>query len=208
MILLVNNQKSLYYSENYKALIDGFGKQLQDAIKTGNIVDPSNLPKAQVRHSVYKDNNIIYISAPLGGVRYAFEIKEPISWKICNDEIQEISGYKCIKAITKINNRMYIAWFTYDIPISDGPYKFNGLPGLILKLNEEHHYFNFELLSLKKVMLPIEFNKEKQIIVSREQYLSKRKEYLKDPSQGKINTPQYRQYIEENRKKNNNFLEN
>jgi GLPGLI family protein len=208
MVLLTNGQKSIYYGENHKIFMDDFRKQLQDAVKTGKVIDPSsNVSKARSSHSVYKDNNLIYISAPLGGTRYIFEIDEPI-WKIYNKETKDISGYKCVKAITKINNRTYTAWFTYDIPISDGPYKFKGLPGLVLKLNEENNYISFDLLSLKKATLSIEFKKEKGVIVTKEQYLAKRKEYLDDPSQGRINTPEYRKIVEEGKKRHNNFLEN
>lgn len=42
MVLLTNGKKSIYYSENYKAAVDGFGKKLEEAMKTGNIVDPGS----------------------------------------------------------------------------------------------------------------------------------------------------------------------
>ncbi|MCJ7932734.1 MAG: GLPGLI family protein [Chryseobacterium sp.] len=111
---------------------------------------------------------------------------------------EDIQGYKCKKATGKAGKRMYIAWFTYEIPINDGPYKFKGLPGLVLKVYDENKFFNFELLSITKIHVPIEY--KKGLLITKNQYLAKRKEYMDDPSQGKINTPEYRKRIEGNKK--------
>lgn len=55
-------------------------------------------------------------------------------WKIEKDRIK-ILEHSCRKATTVFRGRKYEAYFTDDIPISDGPEKFNGLPGrLILKV--------------------------------------------------------------------------
>ena len=43
-------------------------------------------------------------------------------------------GYKCQEAVGKFRGRNYKAYFLKDIPISNGPFKFDGLPGLILKV--------------------------------------------------------------------------
>lgn len=56
------------------------------------------------------------------------------NWEI-TDEEKEINGYLCKKAITRIQGYHFEAWFTEDIPISTGPEKFDGLPGLILYVN-------------------------------------------------------------------------
>ncbi len=206
MILLANAGKSIYYSENYKIFSDGFKKQLNAAVNTGSIVEPAKLPQAKVKHSVFRDNDDVYISNHLGKTFYTFIESEKINWKINNTETKVILGYKCSKATAHIGNRNYIAWFTYDIPINDGPYKFKGLPGLILKINDEHQYINFELISITKINVPIEY--KKGLIITKEQYLTKRKEYINDPSEGKLNTPEYRKRIEDNKKRYNNFLEN
>ncbi|WP_276835560.1 GLPGLI family protein [Chryseobacterium cucumeris] len=204
MILLANSNKSVYYSENYKAFSDGFKKQLETAIKTGSIVEPGKLLQSKVRHCVYKDNDSIYISNHLGNDFYTFRT-ENIHWKIDNLITKVIQGYKCTKAVAKVGKRIYIAWFTHEILVNDGPYKFKGLPGLILEVSDEKKYFNFEFLSITKTNLSIEY--KKGLLITQAQYIEKRKEYINDPSQGKINTPEYRKRIEENKKKFNNFLE-
>jgi GLPGLI family protein len=57
-------------------------------------------------------------------------------WTI-TDLRKEIMGYNCIEAKTSFHGRKYTAFFTESIPIFDGPWKFSGLPGLILELKEE-----------------------------------------------------------------------
>ncbi len=205
MVLLTNGKKSIYYSENYKEAVDGFGKKLEDAMKTGNVLDPSSLPRSKVKHNVYKDELNTYISNYLGKNYYTYESPDKLNWKIDNRSISTIGGYKCYNATVEAGGKKFVAWFTYDIPISDGPYKFRGLPGLILKVNEINNYINFELISVNKKTLPIE--QKKGITVTKDQYLLKRKEYINDPYQGKVNNPEYRKMVEENKRKYNNSLE-
>lgn len=53
--------------------------------------------------------------------------------------------YTCTKAITTFRGREYVAWFTDDIPIQNGPWKFCGLPGLIVKVNDTQNNYTYEL---------------------------------------------------------------
>jgi GLPGLI family protein len=64
------------------------------------------------------------------------EIKPDIKWNIV-EEVKMIKNFTCLKATTEFRGRKYTAWFTPDIPISDGPWKFKGLPGLILSITDE-----------------------------------------------------------------------
>lgn len=57
-------------------------------------------------------------------------------WKIGN-QIKEVAGYVCMKAETEdpVRKHKITAWFAQDIPVSAGPERVNGLPGLILELD-------------------------------------------------------------------------
>ncbi|GAB3951475.1 GLPGLI family protein [Spirosoma harenae] len=57
-------------------------------------------------------------------------------WKIGN-QIKEVAGYVCMKAETEdpVKKQKITAWFAQDIPVSAGPERLNGLPGLILELD-------------------------------------------------------------------------
>lgn len=71
------------------------------------------------------------------------------SWKI-QKEKSVLFNYNVQRAETDFGGRQWIAWFTNDVPISDGPYKFYGLPGLILKISDAEENFIFEIKGLTK----------------------------------------------------------
>lgn len=55
------------------------------------------------------------------------------AWSIHPQERKRLGSYECRKATGEFGGRMYEVWFTLDIPVSTGPYKLGGLPGLILE---------------------------------------------------------------------------
>jgi GLPGLI family protein len=71
-------------------------------------------------------------------------------WKISN-ETQKILSYNCQKATTTFRGRDYVAWFTLDIPVNNGPWKFGGLPGLILKIFDTRNHFVYECDGLEQL---------------------------------------------------------
>lgn len=82
-----------------------------------------------------------------------FSAKEPIEkidWKILKDTIT-IFQYKCIKAITNFKGREWIVWFAPEIHLNIGPWKFHGLPGLILKANDSENHYSFDCVDMLKI---------------------------------------------------------
>jgi len=59
-----------------------------------------------------------------------------LAWDITG-ETKKIAGFECIKASADFRGRNWIAWFTPDIPLSYGPWKLHGLPGLIIQAYDE-----------------------------------------------------------------------
>jgi GLPGLI family protein len=57
-------------------------------------------------------------------------------WKI-GDQIKDVAGHVCMKATTfdAVRDQQIVAWFAQDIPVSAGPERYAGLPGLILELD-------------------------------------------------------------------------
>lgn len=77
---------------------------------------------------------------------------EPIpkqDWQIKNETIT-IVGYQCQKATCNFRGRNYTAWFAVDIPLSYGPWKFCGLPGLILKVYDDKKGYVFECVGIEQ----------------------------------------------------------
>lgn len=98
------------------------------------------------------------IKYPLGNIKQItsigtqlFQIKDDrkINWEI-QPEFATILNYKVQKATTVFGGRKWIAWFAPEIPIQDGPYKFRGLPGLILKVEDSQQYHIFMMSSFEK----------------------------------------------------------
>lgn len=70
-------------------------------------------------------------------------------WEIHKDTLM-ILGYCCQKATCAFRGREYTAWFSMDIPISNGPWKFGGLPGLILKVSDRECLFVYECIRIEQ----------------------------------------------------------
>ena len=83
--------------------------------------------------------------------REAFIAEEPlpvIRWNILTDT-RNIGGFNCKKAITYFRGRRYEAWFATGIPVSDGPWKLRGLPGLILEAWDEDREIQYLFDSIR-----------------------------------------------------------
>lgn len=118
---------------------------------------------------------------------------------------KDILGYTCQAASCRYRGRNYIAWFTTEIPLSYGPWKFGGLPGLILQISDEQGHYTFEAIGFEKVAdeIPIVFNAIGYKKMPRKDYMKIEKDFLRDPvawiSQNMgirlegANTPQERQ---------------
>ncbi len=76
------------------------------------------------------------------------------------DSTREVLGYTCQQATADFRGRRWTAWFATDIPISDGPWKLGGLPGLILEAYDEEQQHVFTAVGLERVKdEPIIFNR-------------------------------------------------
>jgi len=72
------------------------------------------------------------------------------TWQI-TDSTKTILDYPCQMAVSDFRGRRWIAWFAHDIPISDGPWKFSGLPGLIMEVYDSEKHFHFTLVGIEQV---------------------------------------------------------
>ena len=58
----------------------------------------------------------------------------PFAWKIADGQ-KKIMEYSCMQAMYQDSATSYVAWFTPQIPISNGPAEFGGLPGMIVQVD-------------------------------------------------------------------------
>ena len=135
-----------------------------------NTIDRSKGERARIYK--YRTSGKVFLfddapnAYPGGNIKY-FKLMENIpsqNWQILNDTAT-ILGYTCMKATSFFRGRIYNAWFTLDIPINDGPWKLYGLPGLILKVEENNQVFIFEAIGIQKTKNEIiHFPTDREII--------------------------------------------
>ena len=119
-----------------------------------DITFPEDVFKGYPKPGELTSSYRLFLSAGYG--QYT-EVLPSFKWQILS-ESKEILGYKCQKAQGEFRGRKYIAWFTSDIPHSDGPWKFCGLPGLILAVQDTDGYFVFTCIGIEnKQSKPIRF---------------------------------------------------
>jgi GLPGLI family protein len=72
------------------------------------------------------------------------------NWKLTTDTIS-LSGYLCNNATLEFRGRNYIVWYTTEIPTQFGPWKFYGLPGLIINIETDDNSLSFRLSKLELI---------------------------------------------------------
>lgn len=112
---------------------------------------------------------------------YKYEESVPVfGWKLAEDTTS-ILGYLCKKAECSFRGRKYTAWYSIDIPVSEGPWKFCGLPGLIMKISDMHNDYSFTIKGIKKSVRPIYKVKRQYIKTSFIKYRKVYKKFIADP---------------------------
>ena len=110
-----------------------------------------------------------------------------IDWAL-SDSTKEICGYLCHQATATFRGRNWIAWYC-DIPKSVGPWKLNGLPGLILAAETEDKEHTFSAISVRKSSSPITVNDKEYFKTTREHFNQALADYKSNPAKSWKNSP-------------------
>ncbi|OPC56801.1 GLPGLI family protein [Elizabethkingia bruuniana] len=162
--LQVLKDRAFFISEQSMKYDSTFQSEFQKATVGGTThIDfrGKSFPKTRFPYTVLQtnQNNQYFERAGMSLLSY----KETVinNWKLV-DESKTIQSFNCRKAEVNYNGRNWTAWYTTDIPLAYGPYKFTGLPGLIIKISDQSGDYDFELVKsipnsqLKGKMLAIE----------------------------------------------------
>ncbi|RXG11517.1 GLPGLI family protein [Leeuwenhoekiella aestuarii] len=117
----------------------------------------SMIPKTEFNYVIFKskpENKLVYAEKIFKDKFKYMEDLEMRDWQI-KAETKEILSYTAQKAEIEFAGRNYTAWFTAEIPFSDGPYKFTGLPGLILEIYDDQDHYHFTLSGFQKFSKPV-----------------------------------------------------
>jgi GLPGLI family protein len=82
--------------------------------------------------------------------KFYYADSENLKWEVKDSIMQSKKfGIPMQKAICHFKGRSYTAFFSTSIPINIGPYKFDNLPGILLKLSDSESNFIYELVSVE-----------------------------------------------------------
>lgn len=153
MMLKVGKKSSVYYS---------FAKFMADSVMAADmaaglsidlIVEHAKNYQSRIDYKIYKNYPAGKTTTldQLGMSRFRCEEANEIpEWELLPDTMTFLS-YPCQKAVCRFKGRDYEAWFTTDIPRSEGPWKLQGLPGLILKASDSRKEYVFECTGLLQI---------------------------------------------------------
>ncbi|MEO6541272.1 MAG: GLPGLI family protein [Ferruginibacter sp.] len=150
MKLFVFDEKSIFISEN---------RMYNDSVALNfnvNSIDITKPINFNTRPDANKEIIVIENSSSVLKQYFRFGNKENYlfndtlmpHWIIINKDTI-LNDIKCKKATTIFKGRSYTAWFSLIHSIPLGPYKFRGLPGLIIKIEDAKKMICYELQSIK-----------------------------------------------------------
>lgn len=153
----ITKDKSLYRDFTLVAQDSILKVEVEAMQKAGVFKDISKsfkTPKFSEKiYKFYPEMKIQYMEKIANGftpqnIAYNEDVK--FNWSILSDKVK-IGTYTTQKATTEFGGRKWTAWFSTDIPFQDGPYKFYGLPGLIVKIEDDGGNYSWELKGNKKI---------------------------------------------------------
>ena len=160
---------TLYYEyinlgmrERHEMTLTIQGAESLTVIQNGVSLDPETVEKDfsvsgvdPVGKQVYKNSRtgetVFRDFYSIGGAFEPCIVNDPLSpmaWKF-SSETRKIGPYTCLRAQTVFRGRAYVAWYTEDLPITHGPWKFSGLPGALIEVESTDHVILFRMISVQ-----------------------------------------------------------
>ena len=153
-MLLTGTSSSSYQSYNFYK----YNKTGRKKVQEGNLMEwlqggiSANDYACVFHYVIYKfhrTNIIVHTEYIFSADTFRYEENGDIfKWETGGDT-DTILGFVCQNAFCDFGGRRWEAWFAPEVPYSDGPYKFCGLPGLILKISDKKEHYIFEALSIE-----------------------------------------------------------
>ena len=169
-ILLIGKNMSKYYS-----LWEEIREQVSDSLSAAGITGTekavmmhknASIPQETETSTIYKGltnkNTLTVTDVIFNKFGYIYEEPVPVvDWQLVEcDTI--IAGYECKKAVGRLRGRTWTAWYAIDLPYDNGPWKLQGLPGLILYAVESEHIFSFKCNGIESVNDVNDFSLDKR----------------------------------------------
>jgi GLPGLI family protein len=160
--LLIYQNKAIYQIYNVMCLDTLKLRGVETSSDRNNFFSFNN-------YTIETSNDSITYSELLGNSIYRYKEVADFNWVIKDDK-KKIGGYNCKKATLDYGGRSWTAWYAPDVPLPFGPYKFGGLPGLIINMEDATGDYSFELyanvIKDKKPLFKLYQSVERGIIVT------------------------------------------
>lgn len=186
----------LEIGNRYNRFCDYYGMRFDsicDEVARGKIsvIEASPQMLGSLKKRMFKENIVIdrqaskeTVQREVGMQKYQYEEDCPeLKWEIQEGDTT-IAGYRCGKARTSLFGRDYIAWYAPEVNMPYGPYKFNGLPGLVFSVTDTQGNFEFTISGLEQAgtYVPIYLWTRKDIVkTSRKRVRDIYRNYCADP---------------------------
>lgn len=150
--LIANNKKAIYISD--ALFIEKESNIIKEEDDNKFSVLPKEITLNSATYFLKSEDNIIYFTQSGGNERSIIQDNLPdFNWDTSHHETKKIGEFSCNKATTRFRGTEIVVWYAEEINIPFGPWKFKGLPGLILEaysINDTHtkHW------SAKKITYP------------------------------------------------------
>ena len=165
-ILLANGMESKFYSpmteyiDSLNSTPEGkaiYQEMTQNAYLGGKMDEMPRKDGSYYITKSFPDKKLRYFDS-VGLDKFVYE-ESPDKWN-CTimDSTKEILVYECVEATTNFHGRKWTVWFAPEIPVQNGPWKFDGLPGLILEAVSEGGQYRFEATGIQqtdKIITPV-----------------------------------------------------
>lgn len=183
--LRFNDEKSLFYEKN-TFMKDSL--KHNDVAKWSDIMSkilttPSSKNKGGAKYYIFTDylqGTYIY-QDNISGSKYRYSDSLPsFNWQIL-PEYKIVGKNKCQKALGTYMGRRYEAWFSVNLPIKASPWKFYGLPGLIIEVYDTQHLYTFTMIDMYPCSGGISLFPSRHFKTTQEKFLNELSLYLKDP---------------------------
>lgn len=190
-VLLANATESKFsspiteYIDSLNSTPEGIAKYQEMSRSAAMKGDWDNIPRRDGSYYVVKSlsDNILryYDTAGIDKLCYE-ETPEVWTWEI-SDSTKTILGYECVKATTDFHGRKWIAWFSPEIPLSNGPWKLGGLPGVILEASTDDGKYSFVATGIQqttKKIIPVYLADDYEK-TDRKSFLKAKRAFLDNP---------------------------
>lgn len=150
MLLFPGKKYSMFLSENYYSTDTIFSK-IKNMEQFQQYAMNPDKPSGAFQFRIYKNysEGKITVTNHIPGDSFLYEEKLDLFKFELTGRMDTINQFYCQEAKCYFGGRKWFLWFTTEIPINDGPYKFNGLPGLIVKAEDEKQHYVFELENIE-----------------------------------------------------------